>query len=662
MKKAIALLVATTLLLQLNAQKNADWKKEFPSKINWYMITDAGTLMVATKDALYGLAPDGKEVWKADDIENIREENVDPIDGTPYVTLVKSGLVKGYNKVVDVVSGKTVLNTQDLGFQNVIKRLYLNKSNRLLIYGVNKSGKFKTTLIDLASGSKVWDQEKLFEKKSEQLISEAGEVTGGILIATDKRIYKLNDQTGEVVYDIDIKSDIPVVPQKKASAFSGFGKAFSGKDASQNQTATSADFFQTGDKSKFYFWNQDVLTQFDVATGKEIWKRFELPSPIAYILHDTRGMLVVTAEKRQEDIEKANKGGGGLIGKISRSSASKKNRASLILVDPNSGATKWDSEDVNLKGDVLAYKLAGNKLILASQLDRGDNYISIIDLDAGKSITKKPVSIKGEIRDLQLVPQGIYFRTSEQINIVDIDNGDKNWKKGFKVKNCLGYNEDQTMGYVYGNGKVYKMDFTSGELNEWIGSLNFKRDEEPTTLNIFDGKIFISSDQNASLYDKNGALIYHSFVEPPGRTMGGKILSGLGGAASMMVGAAGAAQSAQLSYAKGYYGSTDPNLDNQIKSANGIASAGMNSAVAGFKSISRRFNATAQANSFVAMLTKFGSNQSKDAGITIVNKADGKRISDMLLGDKKDPDYKMDELERVIYYRSGGSTLEGFAF
>ncbi|HRP17372.1 MAG TPA: hypothetical protein PL128_05190, partial [Ginsengibacter sp.] len=130
---------------------------------------------------------------------------------------------------------------------------------------------------------------------------------------------------------------------------------------------------------------------------------------------------------------------------------------------------------------------------------------------------------------------------------------------------------------------------------------------------------------------------------------------------SMALGAAGAAQSAQLSFAKGYYGSTDPALDRSIKSANDLASSGFSAGIAGFKSISKRFSATTQANGFVAMLTKFGGNSGKDAGITIISKADGKRISDMLLGDKKDPDYKLDELERVVYYRSG-STIEGFKF
>ena len=655
MKKTFLFFISLAAGLSLFAQKNADWTKEFPSKINWYRITDAGTVMVATKDALYGISPNGEEAWKADDIENIKEENLDVHDGTPYVTLVKAKLIKSNNKVVDVVSGKTILNTEDLGFHNVLKRLYLPQSNQMLFYGGNKNGKLILVLADLGTGSKVWEQEKVFEKKSEQLVSKAREVNGGILIATDKNIYNLNKTTGEVLY-------LPVQKQVKKSGFGGFGKVFGGCGASEMQTMTSADFFQGADKSKFYFWNQDYITQFDAATGNETWTRFKLPSPIAYILQDSRGMIIATAEKRQEDIAKANSGGGGLIGKIKKSNAAGKNRATLILLDPATGNTKWNSEDVDLKGDILAYKLAGNKLILGTELDKGDNFISIVDLDAGKSITKKPISIKGDVTDLQLVPQGLYFRTTEQINILDMETGDKTWKKGFKVKNCLGYNVDENTGYVYGNGKVYKVDFKTGDMDEWLQSLNFNRDEEPNTMGIYDNKIFISSDQNASLYDSDAKLVYHTYVPAPGRTMGGKLLSGLGGATSMMIGAAGAAQSAQLSYAKGYYGSTDPGLDANIKASNNLATAGFSSGIAGFKSISRRFNATAQANGFVAMLTAFGSNQGKDAGITIVNKENGKRIADMLLGDKKDPDYKMDELGRVIYYRSGGNTLEGFKF
>ena len=81
------------------AQKVTDWTKSFPSKVKWYKITDAGVLVVGTNDALYGVNPsDGKEVWKIDQIENIKEENYDPIEGTPYIVLAKRGLTKSVDR------------------------------------------------------------------------------------------------------------------------------------------------------------------------------------------------------------------------------------------------------------------------------------------------------------------------------------------------------------------------------------------------------------------------------------------------------------------------------------------------------------------------------------------------------------------------------------
>jgi hypothetical protein len=351
-----------------------------------------------------------------------------------------------------------------------------------------------------------------------------------------------------------------------------------------------------------------------------------------------------------------------LLGKLKSKSAANKNRASLLLLDPATGTEKWNSE-IDLKGDVLAYKLTGNKLVLATQKDNGDNYISIADLDAGKSVTKRPLEIKGEIRDLQITPSGLYFRTSDQINILDLESGDKTWKKGFKVKQCVGYNDDGGIGYVSANNMIYKINYTTGDMDEWVKDLGFNKSEDPSTLQIMNGGIFIASDQNANLYDKTGKLVYHTYVPAPGRTLTGKLLSGLGGAASLAVGAAAAANSAQLSYAKGYYGSTDPALDRKIKSSDQLASAGISSGVASFKSISKRFNATKQANGFIAMLTNFGnSNQAKDAGITIIDKMTGKRQADMLFGDKTSPDYTIDDLGKIVFYQSDNNTMEGFKF
>ena len=651
------------------AQQSTDWTKNFPSKINWYKITDAGVLVVGTKDGLYGITPaDGKEAWKVDQIENIQEENYDPIEGTPYIVMAKRGLMKSSNNIVDVVTGKITINTSNLGLAAVTKRIHLMKSNAVLFYGTGKTGKLTLMMVDLASGNKVWEQAKLFEKASEQIVSEAGETSDGYFIATNKNIYKLNKQSGEVIYSVDMKSDLPVAaPKEEKKGLGGmlkvpkFGKMLD-EGANEQATMTSADFFQRDNLNVIYFWNQDILTAFNVADGKEVWNRVKLPSPVSNILFDTRGMIVSTSEKTQEDVTKASSGGGGLMGKIKQSNAGKKNRASLLLLDMQTGAEKWNS-DVDLQGDVKAYKLSGNNLILATQRDQGTNFISIVDLDQGKSITKKPLSIKGGIRDLQIVPQGLYYRTEDQINILDLASGDKTWKKGLAVKNNAGDNQGLTTGYVYANDKIFKVDFSKGDMSEWVSGINFNGKEEPTSLQVRENGILVTSDQNARLYDFDGKQIWHSYQPAPGRTMAGKLISGVGGLASAMVAAQQMAQSAQLSYAKGYYGSTDPGLDQSIKNANANAANFAGAAASSFASISKRFKSTREANNFISMLTNFGeSNMAKDAGVMIIDKNSGKEIKKMVFGDKKDPDYKLDELGKVVYYRANGSEIQGFVF
>ena len=166
MKKMLLLICCAMVGQLVIAQKITDWTKTFPSKVKWYKITDAGIFVAGTGDALYGINPsDGKEAWKIDQIENIQEENYDPIEGTPYIVLAKRGLLKSSNNVVDVVTGKITISTKDLGLSSVSKRIRLIKSNALLFYGAGKSGKLTLMMVNLATGQKVWEQEKLFEKK-----------------------------------------------------------------------------------------------------------------------------------------------------------------------------------------------------------------------------------------------------------------------------------------------------------------------------------------------------------------------------------------------------------------------------------------------------------------------------------------------------------------
>jgi hypothetical protein len=668
MKKVILVVSCLLSTLLIFAQPAAkEWTKKFPGNVKWYQISDAGILIVCTGDALYGLQPDdGNEIWKLDNLDDVKEENYDPIEGTPYAALIKNKLFKGaIHSIIDIVTGKLIVETTNIDLLNVVKRIHIPELNSMLFYGTSKTkGKFEMVMISLVDGHKVWEQLKLFERNSEEVVSNGLASNDGIYIATTKNIYKLNQQSGEVLWSVDKKTEKPIIAVQENKG--GFGKFMGGNskhvDLSANATSSSAQFFiRNNNKDKIYFWNQNELIAYNNADGKPITKSVELQSPVAYILYDTHGMLVTTSEKTQKDQTKQSESGGGLLGKIKRSAASGKNRASLLCIDPETGDNKWPQE-IDLQGDVSSYKMVGTKLILATQRDNGDNYISIIDLDAGKSITKKPMFIKGDIRDLQVVPQGLYYRTSEEINILDMESGDKSWKKGFKVKNCVGDNVNEKLGYVYGNDNIYKVDFTTGDLTEWVKGINFDGKEDPTSLQVRENGVLLTSDQNATLYGNDGKIVWHSFNKAPGKTAMGKVLSGLGGLAAAMMAAGEMSRNAQLSYAKGYYGSTSPSLDRDIKNSQANAAAFAGAAVSSFAAISKRFKATKQANDFMAVLTALGgNNEAKNSGAVIVSKIDGKNIASMLLGDKT-PDYKLDELGRMIYQKSDKDEIKGFKF
>jgi outer membrane protein assembly factor BamB len=668
MKRILLLLNLLLASLTMMAQPSAkEWSKKFDGNVKWYRISDAGILVVGTNDALYGLNPDnGTEIWKIDKLEKVAEENYDPIEGTPYAAILTNRGFSGTQySIVDVVTGKVLANTKELDMIMVTKRIHIAELNSMMFYGLAKNnGKPLMLMISLADGHKIWEQQKLFDKKSEEVTSNGLATNDGIYIATTKNIYKLNQQTGEILWTIERKTEKPVVAMaetKKSTFGSLMGGNSSHVDASANAESTSAQFFiRNNNKDKVYFWNQEVLVAYNNADGKPVTKEVELQSPVAYILYDTHGMLVTTSEKTQKDQTTQASSGGGLLGKIKRGSASGKNRASILCIDPETGVNKWGSE-IDLQGDVSSYKLVGTKLILATARDNGDNYISIIDLDGGKSVTKKPLFVKGDIRDLQVVPQGLYYRTSEEMNILDLDNGDRAWKKSFKAKNCVGDNSNK-LSYVYANDMIFKVDFNTGEINEWVKGIEFNGKEDPTSIQVRENGVLVTSDQNATLYNTDGKVVWHSYNKAPGKTGMGKVLSGLGGLAAAMMAAGEMSRNAQLSYAKGYYGSTSPSLDRDIKNSQANAAAFAGAAAASFAAIGKRFKATAQANDFMAVLTALGgNNEAKNAGIVIVNKIDGKNISSMLLGDKT-PDYKLDELGRMIYQKSDSDELKGFKF
>ena len=83
--------------------------------------------------------------------------------------------------------------------------------------------------------------------------------------------------------------------------------------------------------------------------------------------------------------------------------------------------------------------------------------------------------------------------------------------------------------------------------------------------------------------------------------------------------------------------------------------------IAALADMSRRFKASQGANNYVVMLTKVKTADDNGIGLVRVNKDSGKIESKVVLDDKK-PDYIADDVENMVFYKSGNKALTGYKF
>ncbi|MCO5947473.1 outer membrane protein assembly factor BamB family protein [Mucilaginibacter flavidus] len=649
MKKLFTLFMGMLLCARLLAGDPV-WKAKFTSTVNWQKVTPLGLLVVSANDGFYGIDnATGQVKWKIDFLTDLKEENYDPIENSPYVAIVKRGMFPEH-VIIDVATGRVICKTKDMEFQRVQKRFEIPRLGGILFYGFNKSNKGQMILVNAETGSVLWKQEKLFESNSEIITAAPYAVSDeAFVISTTKEIYKLNGKTGEVMWKQEMKTQPPALQEAEGfGAFGGKGNAL----ANGNATSTSAQFLKYKNPNLIYFASHTVMTAFDIETGKEVWKRAELESPVAQIIFDDRGILLCTDDSRapKTDAEGHVKKAHGLIGKLANGGGSGK--AFINLYDPETGASKWSGGALDLAGSVVFYSYAGNKLCVATEKSKGQNAVNVIDLDAGKPAIPKQLKVDGTIVDVRMLPQGLLYRTTEETNILDLNTGKDVWPKSIKYKDGgLGVDKDG-LTYFNADGAIYVMDNATGTYKTFANMYKFDGKEAPGSFELRSNGLLLTSSQNLTLVDFNGSQIYKVYKPAPGISTFGKIMNGALAATAM---ATSASQSYTSGYARGV-GATSV-ADDYQKSANawsGIAAASL-------KEISKRFKASKSTEDYQSILTKTSDGEEKGVGIVRINKDNGKEEAAIVLNNKK-PVYELDPVGNMVYYVSGGSEISAYKF
>ncbi len=659
---------------------NPTWTAKFTKAINWNKLTPAGVLVVSCKDALYGIDPEtGAQKWRIEAFNNIEEENFDPIQGSPFVAVTDKVGGKGMAKlgvkivILDAYTGKTVVDTKELGLSSAQKRAFLPENASFLLYGMADGG---GTLIatDAGTGGEKW-RTVIDKKNKETAVSQPYMIEDGkaFVWATSEALYKLDAASGKILWRTESKTtdDAGAVgaaviagdAPKESGAMKAMGlgglksmgsgfSALSGKSAldagaTARTTYSSINYLEAPQSpGRVFVFSNDYLTAFDLKTGKEIWEREPLKSPISNIIYDNRGLIVATGEF-DDDLKRNGNAKGGL--------------SRVNLYRYADGERMWGKSGAETDGTVGAYSFSDNLFVVATSRASGRNRLDIIDLDKGDSKLKRPMKVDGSIKRVMLVPQGLLYITDREMNIMNLETGKDDWAKSVKFdkeKGVVTALKDAKC-YILSNDKMWSLDCKTAEYNTFAEGISFKGKEYPNDFEVTDGGIVLKSSQNMQLRDWSGKEVYTYYTPAPGRSIGGKIFFGTMGVLNAAAGAASAAQAASDGYNAGYTGSSEYKRRADVHSANASAFAG--SAVASFQEMNKRFKATKDGTNLVTILTSIKGEEESGVGIKMIDKRSGKEVANLVLDSKK-PDYILDDIGRMVYFKAEDNEIRGYKF
>ena len=642
------------------------WSLEFDGNIDWFKLSPTGKVIAATNSGLYGIDPSsGKIAWKHEILKNLTTENYNPISNSPFIAIVTGGIMNMQQIILDVSTGKIIADTKNMGLKMVNKR-YTVPSLGGIIFTAYVDNSPSIIFVDAISGEKKWVLKKIFESANEMLVAKPLSIDEkSILMATGKRLYRIDVKSGTVIWNTDFKTEtdkgtlatevseevddkestkaadnkggglmgtagnlgkLPGLGSvgKAAGAAGSAGKLGGMGGSMRDGMAKAADAvygkFLILDQQPdiAYYYSNENIVAFDLASGKLAWEPVKFPDPLAGLLFHETGFVITTNDKRAE----------------------------LLLLDYKTGKQKWNP--VTLKGQVTALKLNGNNLALASAKESGNNYVNIIDINTGIPVSKSEMKVSGQILDIRQNKQGLIYRTNKELNIQDIETGKDVWAKSlsYKIGGGIGVDKgDKT--YFWADNQLHIMDNTNGEYKAIGKALKFGNDEIPDAIEIREKGVLVSSSQNLALFDWDGNKIYHVFKKAPGTSLANKIMNVAAIAISV-------SNSASQGFQAGLAGTGTSSYNSHMASADRWSNLGSAAA----SDMNRRFKASQDAKNYKVILTDIEGAEG-GYGLVRVNKDTGAVEAKVVLKDKK-PDYLSDDSENLIFYKESSKTITGY--
>lgn len=608
------LVLSLILTITIKAQNTpADVKINVSSKVNSLQLTDAGTVLLDTNDGIVGVYHQNSEpVFEFTTYGKLKEGSYYLVPNSPYMVIADGGFagMKQKKAVLNYFTGKVIFESKAQNWGQVFTETVAIPENKLIISGFQKNGDMAENVTPKVA---VYDLETGKEDFSFYLV-EPGKVTMKSFMVTGDA----------VMWDNKI-----LIPTSQGV----LAKSFSGETLWENKIKNITNIY-VDDKTKTIYGiesgalrgsSKDKIYKMDV-NGNESWEDgVKIKGTISNFQITDKGIAVVSDKE----------GGSSMI-------SLKKAESEIAFLSAENGEDLWDKAP-KTKGYVQHFYEVEDGFLFGIQ-EGGINKISY----DGKSLFNKPLKTGENIITMALSPQGLIYITSEDANIINLEDGETVWKKPLKFKkseSVVSTYDESTGRYIIATDKeMFAIDENSGDYKT-IAEYKFEEKETPSDMQMRGSNIYMSSNQNMFLFDKEGNEIYHQYYKSPGISTFGKIALGVLAVASTAVMAQQAAVAGANKNYLGQYNRYGAQAQRNADLFEGIATAS-------FSAMAKRFRASATTKDSHVLLTK----TDNGVGLLKLAKDTGETEKEITIGDKK-PEYILDEIDNVMYYLSDNQTI-----
>lgn len=607
--KKLALLLAITVVSLVQAQKaeTPDHNYDIGGNIEKMILTDSGVLLITHGKGLAGIMP-GQEglVFNFDDYGKVKEEEINLIPNTPYVMVGQAGFagISAKQSVIDLVSGKRLFDTKANGWKAAGQPTLLLPENKLIVSG-QRTAKEKYAqaigIYDMGTGK----EEKLLTLKGSEIMTGSPKIIhGGLIVSSQKRLYRIDLATGNETWTADLKNVAFVEPAEDGKSLYAFVNK--GKNHEVHKvSSTGSELWSDGKKLKGF------VTNFEITP---------------------KGLAIVS------DVADSGKGG---LAKL----AAAKAQSNISFLSASTGEDLWENAP-KTKGYVQHFYIMDDGILFGI----GEGGINKISFE-GNPLFKKPLKTGENIHTMALTKQGMIYITDSDADIINLETGESIWSKPIKYKRAKAVTSvyDQAHSrYLISTGEdMIAIDENSGDVSA-LASYSFDEKEDPTSLEIRDKGLLLSSDQNMMMLGFDGSETFHEYFRSPGKSAFAiAALAAMAVASTAMMADASARAGANRN-AIGQYNQYGAQKQREADMFQAIATAS-------FNEMAKRFRATAATKDAQFILTKLDDG----VGLVKVNKDSGVVEKEIILKDKK-PTYEVDEIGGYLYYLANGSTIYSY--